>query len=92
MITKKITKPTLWKGEYVSIRSYELDPAIRAGGMIIIWKGDRMTLSVDNLQSLKRGQEKGQFVKSKTGGKDYYMIDVKWQPDHALDKRQESFL
>lgn len=81
MLTKKVTK--LWKGEYLSIRSYEVQPAIKAGGLRLIYGDKTMFLSPTDLQVLKPSSK---IFKSKTGGKDYQLIDIKFAPN---DPRQQ---
>lgn len=75
MVTKKVTK--LWKGEYLSVRDYEVQPAIKAGGLRLIYQGEEMILHTEDLQQLKPTSK---LFKSKTGGKDYRLIDIKWNP------------
>ena len=81
MLIKKVTK--LWKGEYLSIRTYEVQPAIKAGGMRLIYRDKIMFLSPTDLQALKPSSR---IFKSKTGGRDYQLIDIKFTPN---DPRQQ---
>ena len=75
MVTKKVTK--LWKGEYLSIRTYEVQPAIKAGGLRLIYQDKEMFLDTMQLQNLRPSSK---VFKSKTGGKDYQLIDIKFVP------------
>ena len=78
MVTKKVTK--LWKGEYLSIRTYEVQPAIKAGGLRLIYQDKQMFLDPMQLQNLKPSSK---VFKSKTGGKDYQLIDIKFVPQDS---------
>ena len=78
MVTKEVKK--LWKGQFVSIRTYEADQAIQQGGMKIIHGGESMIVSVEELKTLK---PVSQVFKSKTGGQDYQLIDIKFQPNDS---------
>ena len=51
MLTKKVTK--LWKGEYLSIRTYEHQAAIKADGLKLIYEDKSMTLSRQQLENLR---------------------------------------
>lgn len=78
MVTKKVTK--LWKGEYLSIRTYEVQPAIKAGGLRLIYQDKEMFLDTMQLQNLRPSSK---VFKSKTGGKDYQLIDIKFVPQDS---------
>lgn len=84
MLSKKVTK--LWKGEYVSIRDYEAKAAIAKGGLQITHSNQVMYLWPDQIKQLKPSSK---VFKSKTGGKDYQLIDIKFVPD---DPRQEKLI
>ncbi len=84
MLTKKVTK--LWKGEYLSIRTYEHQAAIKADGLKLIYGDKTMTLSRQQLENLKPSSK---IFKSKTGGRDYQLIDIKFAPN---DPRQDLLL
>lgn len=84
MLSKKVTK--LWKGEYVSIRDYEAKAAIAKGGLRITHSNKVMYLWPDQIKQLKPSSK---VFKSKTGGKDYQLIDIKFVPD---DPRQEKLI
>ncbi|MEK9767801.1 MAG: hypothetical protein VW683_02670 [Betaproteobacteria bacterium] len=75
MKTKKVTK--LWKGRFVSVRDYEVASAIKSGGMEIKHYDQTMFLSPDDLRKI---EPTGPKVKSKTGGKDYYLMDILFTP------------
>ena len=85
MLKKRVTK--LWKGSYVSIRTYEALAAIKKGGMHLTFGNDQMILQPDEIKQLKPCSE---VFKSKTGGKDYQLIDIKFEPNVA-DPRQAVF-
>lgn len=78
MVTKEVKK--LWKGQFVSIRTYEADQAIQQGGMKIIHGNESMIVSVEELKILK---PVSQVFKSKTGGQDYQLMDIKFQPNDS---------
>lgn len=50
MIQRELKK--LWYGK-ASIRDYELDDAVRRGGIIFFYKDKRMTLTAEELKKLK---------------------------------------
>jgi hypothetical protein len=75
---KKTVKKGLWKGQYVSIRDYELEEGKRRGGIEITHKGKVMTLGVDRLNIL---QPSGRIFQSKFGGKNYRLVDVVFEED-----------
>ena len=78
-------KSKLFKGTVVSIRDYELERAKQAGGLVITHNRQTMTLGMDRLTAL---HPVGQLFKSKTGGKDYRLVDIKFKPDD-IDERQK---
>jgi hypothetical protein len=78
LVIKEVTK--LWKGQFVSIRTYEADQAIQKGGMKIIHDGQSMIVSVEQLKML---EPVSQMFKSKTGGQDYQLIDIKFKPNDS---------
>lgn len=86
MKTKKVTK--LWKGQYVSVRDYELEQAKRAGGMVIEHKSKKMTLGLDRLNVL---EPTGRLFPSKTGGRSYRLVDVVFEPDFINEKQDGLF-
>ena len=79
-------KNKLWKGKFVSIRDYELEAGKNAGGIIISHNGQTMTLRPAILDTLT---PIGEVFKSKTGGRDYQLIDIKFAPN---DPRQDLLL
>jgi hypothetical protein len=85
MLKKTVTK--LWQGQYLSIRTYEAINAIKKGGLKLCYGNDEMILSPDEIKKL---QPTGKVIRSKTGGKDYQLIDIKFIPNVA-DPRQQSF-
>ena len=76
MLKKKVTK--LWKGQYVSVRDYEVEGAKRQGGLVVEYNNKKMTLGLDRLNLLKPD---GRVFKSKTGGRNYRLVDVVFQAD-----------
>ena len=63
MVIKTVKK--LWQGKYVSVRDYEVEKAIKKGGMRIKHGKDLMQLTVAELQQLK---PTGNPMQSKFGG------------------------
>ena len=82
MIKKIVTK--LWQGKFVSVRDYEVASAIKSGGMEITYQDQKMYLPPHVLQAL---QPTGQKMKSKIGGKDYFLMDIVFKPSKE-DPRQ----
>lgn len=82
MIKKIVTK--LWQGKFVSVRDYEVKSAIKSGGMEITYHDQKMFLSPRVLEAL---QPTSQKMKSKIGGKDYYLMDILFKPS-LEDTRQ----
>ena len=76
MIRLNKTKP--WKGQYISVRDYEVDKAIRSGGLLLTYDGNKMTIMPDQLKQLNANED---IQKSKFG-KDYRLVDIKWSPDN----------
>lgn len=76
-------KNKLWKGRLVSIRDYELEKAKQSGGLVITHNGQTMTLHMDKLSTL---HPVGQLFKSKTGGRDYRLVDIPFKPDDTTQK------
>ena len=85
MKTKQVNK--LWKGRFVSVRDYEVQAAIKKGGLRLFHNEQIMELSVDELKTLK---PTGQNHQSKFGGS-YQLIDITWKP-LTHDPRQESLI
>lgn len=73
-----VTKTKLWKSMFVSVRDYEVEQAIECGGMVLHFGSRTMTLSVDRLMKL-RPEERTQI--SKTGGRNYQLVDILWEPE-----------
>ncbi len=74
----KLNKTKLWKGQYISVRDYEVNKAIRAGGLLLTYDGNKMTIMPDQLKQLNPNED---IQKSKFGN-DYRLIDIKWSPDN----------
>lgn len=85
MKTKQVKK--LWKGQFVSIRDYEIKAAIQKGGLRLFHNDQIMELSVEDLKVLK---PTGQNHQSKFGGV-YQLVDVTWKP-LVHDPRQETLI
>ena len=81
-------KSKLWKGTLVSIRDYELVKGKQLGGLVITHNGQTMTVGMDRLNTLHPA---GQVHKSKTGGRDYRLVDIKFKPDDIDDKQKGLF-
>jgi len=75
MIPKTANK--LWQGKFVSVRDYEIQKAIRDGGMVLTHNGDTMTLTVDELRNLKPSP---QLIKSKFKGS-YRLVDIPFKKE-----------
>lgn len=85
MKIKQVKK--LWKGQFVSIRDYEIKAAIQKGGLRLSHNEQVMELSVEDLKSLK---PTGQGHQSKFGGV-YQLVDITWKP-LVHDPRQETLI
>ncbi len=81
-------KSKLFKGTLVSIRDYELERAKQSGGLVITHNGQTMTLGMDRLMTL---HPVGQLFKSKIGGRDYRLVDIKFKADNIDDKQKGLF-
>jgi hypothetical protein len=75
MITKVVKK--LWKGEYVSVRDYEVLNAINNGGMCIIHNEETMELTAAQLKDL---EPQGESFKSQFNNNKYKLVDIFWKP------------
>lgn len=76
MKTRTIKK--LWNN-IVSLRDYEVEDAIKAGGIILSFGKYKMTLTSKQLEY--GFQIISKPFKSKFGGKEYRLIDFRWNPD-----------
>ena len=84
-MNKQVKK--LWKGQFVSVRDYEIEKA-KSDGLLRISFGDStMTLGCNDLGKV---QPSSRIFKSKTGGKDYRLGDIKNQADKE-NKQQNLF-
>ena len=84
MFAKVVKK--LWQGKYCSIRDYELEKAIKNGGLSLHFNGKIMTIYVDELLKL---QPVGKPIQSKYKGT-YRLVDIKFKPD--ADKKVQKQL
>ncbi len=83
MIKKTVTK--LWQGKYTSVRDYEIEKAIRKGGLVIHYKDKHMNISVDELKRLK---PTGKLIQSNYKGS-YRLVDVLFKPEtEDLNQKQ----
>ena len=82
---KKVTK--LWQGKYTSVRDYEIDKAIRKGGLVIYYKDKHMNISVDELKRLK---PTGKLIQSNYKGS-YRLVDVLFKPETENTKQVKLF-
>jgi len=83
MINKTVTK--LWQGKYTSVRDYEIQKAIRKGGLVIHYKNKHMNISVDELKRLK---PTGKLIQSNYKGS-YRLVDVLFKPEtEDLNQKQ----
>ena len=71
---KKVTK--LWQGKFVSVRDYEVQAAIKKGGLEINHDGKIMQLKPDELLHL---QPSSKIFQSKFKGS-YRLIDILFRP------------
>lgn len=64
----------------IELRDYDVSACI-VGKMPVevFYKGDKMTLSPEDLKS--RAVMRSKVMKSKVGGKDYRLIGYEWIPD-----------
>jgi hypothetical protein len=64
----------------IDIRDYEVNEAIQKEESIKVkYDGDYMTLSPSDLLSKKK--RVSNLMKSKVGGKDYFLFSYEWIPD-----------
>ena len=78
----RLNKTKLWKGQYISVRDYEVDKAIRSGGLLLTHDGNKMTIMPDKLKQLSPNED---TIKSKYG-RGYRLVDIKWNPDEEENK------
>ncbi len=74
MKKKKVTK--LWQGKFVSVRDYEVQAAIKKGGLEINHNNKIMQLKPEELQHL---QPSSKVFQSKFKGS-YRLIDILFKP------------
>lgn len=74
MKKKNVTK--LWQGKYVSVRDYEIQTAIKKGGLEINHNDKIMQLTPEELQHLKPSSK---VFQSKFKGS-YRLIDILFKP------------
>ncbi len=82
MIKKVVKKLFYVHGKQgADVRDYELQKAIRAGGIEIKFASNTMTLAKDQCEYWQKHGQKSTVFKSKSGGKDYRLITIPWKPD-----------
>ena len=88
MKKKKVTK--LWQGLFTSVRDYELDDAIKKGGLQIQHNNKTMTISKKDCENILKNPhtKKSKLMKSKVGGRNYHLIDITFKEDE-VDSRQQ---
>lgn len=94
MLEKTVKK--LWKGTLVSVRDYEVESAIARGGMIIHLTAnetvERMFVPKDELLThLAVAVRENPTIKSKTGGKNYRLVDIPWKAEKTDTNQKEMF-
>lgn len=88
MFEKVVTK--LWQGRFVSVRDYEVKQAIAKGGLIVHYDQKAMMVPRDQLQGLIENLPADTPIhKSKTGGRDYRLIDIPWKRKEPDTTNQE---
>jgi hypothetical protein len=90
MLEKVVKK--LWQGRFVSVRDYEVEAAILRNGMIIHYEGESMFLSLEKLKEIMQNLPfTNPPIKSKTGGKNYRLVDIPWKPAAINTDQKEMF-
>lgn len=90
MLEKVVKK--LWQGRFVSVRDYEVEAAILRNGMIIHYEGESMFLNRDKLKEIMQNLPfTNPPIKSKTGGKNYRLVDIPWKPAAINIDQKEMF-
>lgn len=74
MKIKNVTK--LWQGKYLSIRDYELQDAIRKGGLRLTYENKIMELKPEELKNLKPSSN---IFQSQYKGS-YRLVDIMFKP------------
>ena len=88
MLEKVVKK--LWQGRFVSVRDYEVEHAIAKGGLIVHYNEKAMLIPRDQLEGLINSLPADTPIhKSKTGGKDYRLIDIPWKRKKPDTTNQE---
>ena len=82
----KIVKK-LWQGKYLSVRDYEIEQAIRQGGLKVIHNDKTMELKPEELETLKPGTR--EFQSQYKGS--YRLDDITFKP-LTEDPRQEKLI
>ena len=82
----KIVKK-LWQGKYLSVRDYEIEQAIRQGGLKVIHNDKTMELKPEELETLKPGTREFQSQYKVS----YRLVDITFKP-LTEDPRQEKLI
>ena len=82
----KIVKK-LWQGKYLSVRDYEIEQAIRQGGLKVIHNDKTMELKPEELKTLKPGTREFQSQYKWS----YRLVDITFKP-LTEDPRQEKLI
>ena len=85
MKTKTVKK--LWLGRYVSVRDYEIQSAIKQGGLRITHNNEIMDLKPEELSNLKPNNN---VIQSQYNGS-YRLVDITFKP-LTEDPRQGKML
>ena len=82
---KNVTK--LWQGKYLSVRDYEIEQAIKEGGLKLIYNDKTMELKPEELKTLKPN---GKIIQSQFKGS-YRLVDITFKP-LTEDPRQRNLI
>jgi hypothetical protein len=82
---KNVTK--LWQGKYLSVRDYEIEQAIKEGGLKLIYNDKTMELKPEELKTLKPN---GKIIQSQFKGS-YRLVDITFKP-LTEDPRQRKII
>ena len=82
---KNVTK--LWQGKYLSVRDYEIEQAIKEGGLKLIYNDKTMELKPEELKTLKPN---GKIIQSQFKGS-YRLVDITFK-SLTEDPRQRKLI
>jgi len=86
MIQREFEK--LYSGNIASIRDTELSKAIKAGGMVFIYKGKKMTMTADELRKYKFQCHKQTFRSRYYPSQKYTLYDFVFIDDKERVKEE----